>query len=116
MIACVAIRPDGSIDARWGRAERVAVAEISDGAICHWEEVAVNWGALREQGSDRRHHARIARFLRERDVQLVLAEHMGGGMLRMLETMGITVRLNTSGGARTAVEAAAATPSKEAQP
>lgn len=116
MIACVAIRPDGTIDARWGRAERLAVAETSDGVIHHWEEFPLDWGALHDQGSDRRHHARIARFLREQNVQLVLAEHMGEGMLQMLETMGIAVRLDASGEARTAVAAAAVAASEEVRP
>ncbi|MDA8298075.1 MAG: hypothetical protein M0004_16135 [Actinomycetota bacterium] len=115
MIACVAIRPDGSIDTRWGRAERVAIADISDGAIRDWEELSVDWGALRDQGSNRRHHARIARFLRERNVQIIVAEHMGDGMLGMLETMGIAVRLDATGEARAAATAAVAA-SREVQP
>jgi hypothetical protein len=50
-------------------------------------------------GSQAGHHARVARFLRD----VVVANHMGGGMRRMLDTMRVTVHLGAAGDARGAV-------------
>ena len=44
------------------------------------------------------------KFLREQGVETVVAHHMGDGMTRMLNTMGIPVHLGASGDARTAVQ------------
>lgn len=107
MLVCAAVGNDGLIDPRWGRAERVAVADVvadvAGDAIGDWQEFDVGWGVAHEAGSEARHHARVARFLREHGVEMVVADHMGEGMLRMLETMHIAVRLGASGPARQAV-------------
>lgn len=108
MIVCVPIAPDGSVDPRWGRADRVAVAAVSAGGIERWDEHDVGWGALRDSGPEGSHHARIARFLRDHDVEAVVANHMGGGMEHMLGKMGIAVHLGAAGEAGAAVLAAAA--------
>ena len=52
--------------------------------------------------------ARVASFLREQGVQVVVAHHIGPGMATMLGRMGLTVRLGASGDARQAALAAAA--------
>ncbi len=103
MKVCVAITTDGQVDPRWGRAGRVAVAEVSDGQISGWQEFAVGWGTLHDQGTEGAHHARIVRFLRDNQVQTVLAHHVGPGMERMLGSMAIRLVAGVSGDAREAV-------------
>jgi predicted Fe-Mo cluster-binding NifX family protein len=103
MIVCVPVTPVGAVDPRWGRAERVAVATVGAGGIERWEEFDVRWGTLHDTAPEGQHHARVARFLREHAVQVVVAAHMGDGMARMLPQMGIDVRLGASGDARDAV-------------
>lgn len=103
MLACVPVTSDGLVDPRWGRADRVAIVEVSGDTVANWQEFDVGWGALHDAGSERRHHARVARFLLEHRVQMVVADHMGQGMLRMLQTMGITVHLGAAGEARQAI-------------
>jgi predicted Fe-Mo cluster-binding NifX family protein len=107
MVICLAVADDGTVDPRWGRAHRVAIATASGGAITEWEEFDVSWDTLHDTGHEGAHHARVARFLREHGVDTVLAHHMGGGMAQMLETMGVTVRLGVVGDARQAVASAA---------
>lgn len=46
------------------------------------------------------HHARIARFLKEHDVDAVVTGHAGPPMLKMLENMGIHVVMGASGDAK----------------
>jgi predicted Fe-Mo cluster-binding NifX family protein len=81
MVTCIPVAPDGTVDPRWGRAARVAVMRVEGGEI--------------------------ARFLQEHRVELVVADHMGGHMARMLEGMGIAVRLGAAGQATAAVASAA---------
>ena len=107
MVICLAVADDGCIDPRWGRAQRVAIATAENGAITGWEEFGVSWDTLHDTGSEGTHHARVARFLREHQVDTVLAQHMGEGMAHMLQKMGVTVRLGIAGDARQAVTAAA---------
>ena len=106
MLVCVPVTGDGQIDLRWGRAARVAIADVAEGALAGWREFDVAWDDLHDQGSEGGHHARVARFLREHGVQRVVASHMGPDMLHMLERMGLSVRLGVSGDARAAVIAA----------
>ncbi len=106
MIVCVPVTPDGRVDSNWGRAPRVAVAQVQDGRITAWDEHAVAWDALHDVGTEGGHHARVARFLKEQGVEVVVAGHMGPPMRQMLSTMRILARLGAHGDARTAVEAA----------
>ena len=107
MLCCVPLNDDGSIDPRWGRARRVALARVEGGAITEWTDVEVGWDALKDAGAEGAHHARVARFLRERGVDVVLAHHMGRDMHHMLGRMGVVVWLGAAGDARPAVLAAA---------
>ena len=115
MVMCVPVMSDGQIDPRWGRAARVAIVDVEDGAVAGWREFAVAWDELHDVGTEGGHHARVARFLREHGVQTVLAHHMGPDMLNMLGRMGLTVRLGASGDARQAALAAAAPSIREGQ-
>ncbi len=103
MVVCVPVTVQGLIDPRWGRADRVAIADASSNGIADWQELEVGWGALHDGGSEGSHHARVARFLRDHQVDAVVANHMGMGMMRMLEQMGLKTYLGASGDARAAV-------------
>lgn len=100
------ITADGQVDPRWGRAGCVAVAEVAGGGISDWQEFAVGWEALHDQGTEGAHHARVARFLRDNGVQAIAVHHVGPGMQRMLASMAIRVVTGLSGDARSAARAA----------
>ncbi len=103
MRICVPVDETGDVSGGWGRAPRVAVADVEDAEIRSWQEFAVGWDRLHDEGPEGGHHARIARFLREHDVAAVTAGHMGEPMRNMLERMGIRVVLGAAGEARGAV-------------
>ena len=106
MRVCVPITADGEVDPRWGRAERLAVADVTDGEIHDWQEFTVGWGTLHDQGTEGAHHARVARFLRDNQVQAVAVQHVGPGMERMLASMSIRLVSGLGGDARSAARAA----------
>ena len=106
-IVCVPVTADGQVDARWGRAARVALAEVRDGSLVGWQEFGVAWDRLHDETTEGGHHARIARFLQDNRVETVAAGHMGGEMVHMLERMGIHVHLGVDGDAREAAISAA---------
>ena len=107
MILCIPVTDDGSTAPGWGRTQRMAVASTStSGQITDWQELDVGWDSLHDEGTEGAHHARVARFLIDQHVDVVVAEHMGPGMTRMLTTMGIRIWLTTLGDARAAVLAA----------
>lgn len=108
MIVCAPVTSEGLIDPRWGRAARVAVAEVVDGEMTSWREVDVGWDRSHDEGTSGSHHARVVTFLREQGVEAVVAHHIGDGMVRMLGTMHLPVHLGAAGDARAAVLAAAA--------
>jgi len=103
---CVPITVDGQVDPRWGRADRVAVADVIQGEIRGWQEFTVGWEALHDQGTEGAHHARVARFLRENQVQAIAVHHIGLGMQRMLASMSIRAVTGLGGDARGAARAA----------
>lgn len=102
MRVCVPITADGQVEPRWGRAGRVAVADVADGEIRDWQEFTVGWETLHDQGTEGAHHARIARFLRDNQVQAIAVHHVGAGMQRMLGSMEIRVVAGVGGDARIA--------------
>ncbi|MBI3429738.1 MAG: dinitrogenase iron-molybdenum cofactor [Actinobacteria bacterium] len=106
MIICIPITTTGEVDPRWGRADWVALAEIDAGKIVNWHEVEVSWSTLHDEGTHGSHHARVVKFLRDNNVNAVVANHMGDGMTRMLKTMDIPVYLGANGNARTAIQVA----------
>ena len=94
------------IDHRWGRANWIAIADVEDGQISNWQEIEVSWDKLHDEGTDGSHHARISKFLTANGITMVVADHIGEGMLRMLETMKIKIALESSGSAKEAVKTA----------
>ena len=106
MVVCVPVTAEGLIDPRWGRAGRVAIADVTEQGIGGWREFEVGWNQLHDAGTEGSHHARIARFLRDNGVDAVVAHHMGPPMSHMLDKMGLKVRLGATGDAREAAIAA----------
>ena len=111
MKVCIPVTEDDQVDPRWGRADRVALADFTDGQLDGWEEITVGWGGLHDSTGEGDHHARIARFLREHGVEAVIAGHMGPPMQNMLARMRIEVHLGAGGPAREATLQALATAS-----
>lgn len=103
MIVCVPVTLDGRVDASWGRAPRVAIATVERGHITAWDEHAVAWDVLHDVGTEGGHHARVATFLRDHGVEVVVAGHMGPPMAQMLAKMQILARTGAQGDARAAV-------------
>jgi predicted Fe-Mo cluster-binding NifX family protein len=106
VIVCVPVTPEGNVGSGWGRAPRVAVARVEAGRITAWEEHDVAWDALHDVGTEGGHHARVATFLKDHGVEVVVAGHMGPPMAQMLAKMRILARTGAQGDARAAVEAA----------
>jgi len=106
MIFCAPVTSEGMIDPRWGRADWVALADVVDGEIASWQEVEVSWSRLHDEGTPGSHHARVVTFLREHGVEAVVVDHIGDGMVRMLDTLGLPVHSGAAGDARAAVKAA----------
>ena len=111
MVICVPVTREGLIDPRWGRANRVAITEVTSDGIEAWQEYDVGWHTLHDAGTEGSHHARVARFLQEHHVEGVVANHMGEPMVHMLELMRIEVWLGATGNARAAVVEASGRPS-----
>lgn len=107
MIVCVPVTEDGAVDPRWGRAARVVLARLAGGQIVSWEEHAVAWDALHDIGTEGGHHARVARFLQDHGVEVVVAGHMGPPMVQLLGKLRIVAKLGADGDARRAVESVA---------
>lgn len=107
MIVCVPVAPDGRLAHSWGRARRVALAEVDGGAVTAWTEHDVRWDESHDAGTEGAHHARVATFVRDHDVTVVVAHHMGDGMQHMLEKLGVRVILEVDGDAREAAVTAA---------
>ncbi len=108
MIVCVPVTSDGQVDPRWGRAQRIAVAQVANGEVEAWQEIEVGWDQLHDEGSSAQHHARVARFLLQNHIEGVVVNHVGEGMVRMLATMKLPLFLDASGDARAAVLAVSA--------
>ncbi len=105
MIVCTPVTSDGMIAPGWGRADWVAVADVVDGEIITWQEIEVSWNRLHDEGTSGQHHARVVSFLRDQQVETVVVNHMGDGMVQILGTMSLPVHQGASGDARAAVQA-----------
>jgi len=107
MIVCATVTDDGQVGGGWGKARRVALATVADGAISDWQEIDVRWDVAHDEGTEGSHHARIARFLIDNHVDVVVAGHMGPPMANTLGKMKIRTVLGVGGDARDVVLAAA---------
>lgn len=107
MIVAVPVTLDGQVDHRWGKADRVAVADVVDGEIASWKVHDTGWHHLHGQGHHGTHHGRIVRFLVDNDVETVVIHHAGASMINTMQKMGLKIVTNASGSARAAATAAA---------
>jgi predicted Fe-Mo cluster-binding NifX family protein len=106
-MVCIPVTTDGEVDPRWGKAARVALAQVTEhGEVRSWQEIEVGWDRSHDVRGEGGHHADVARFLQGQAVDTVVANHMGEPMRHMLETMGVRVRLGALGSARHAVSEA----------
>lgn len=112
MIVAVPVTQNGEVDSRWGKADQVAVAKVTDDQIDAWNVHETGWHKLHDQshqeGHHGGHHARIVRFLRDNEVETVVIHHAGAPMINTMEKMGLNILVNASGPAKDAVLAAAA--------
>lgn len=108
MTVCVVVNDSGEVGGGWGKARRVALAEVAGGAVTDWREVDVRWDEAHDEGTEGSHHARIVRFLQENGVDVVVAGHMGPPMQNTLTRLGVRLVLGASGDARAAAAAAVA--------
>ncbi|MHB0927903.1 MAG: NifB/NifX family molybdenum-iron cluster-binding protein [Candidatus Nanopelagicales bacterium] len=105
-VVAATISPDGSIGGGLGKAHWMAIASVVDGAITDWRVEEVRWDELHDEGGEGSHHARIVRFMRDHQVQDVVAAHAGPPMQNTLSKLGIRLHMGAAGDARQAVLAA----------
>lgn len=109
MIVATPCTEQGQSAHAWGRAHWIGIAEVSTEAepsVTSWTIHEVKWDELHDEGTEGSHHARIVRFIKEQGVQAVVVDHMGMGMQRVMNTMGIPLLPATPGDARASVIAA----------
>src|SRR3989337_3160351 len=74
MVVCVPVAMEGMSDPGWGRADRVAIAEVTGDGIAAWQEFDVGWSTLHDAGTEGSHHARVARFLQANHTEAAIAD------------------------------------------
>ncbi|MGB7963573.1 MAG: NifB/NifX family molybdenum-iron cluster-binding protein [Propionicimonas sp.] len=108
MIVATPVTAEGLSAAAWGRAHWIAVAEVNADEVTAWQIHEVGWDESHDEGSHGSHHARIVRFLKDHAVAAVVVDHMGPGMVQVMNTMGIPLLPATAGDAQASVLAALA--------
>ncbi len=98
-IVCIPVTADGQVAHGWGKAPAVAVARVDGGDILEWRVESVGWDVLHDSGEGN-HHARVVRFVRDNEVTIVVAGHMGPPMQEMLGKLGVLTVLGAEGDAR----------------
>ncbi|MCA0250921.1 MAG: dinitrogenase iron-molybdenum cofactor [Actinobacteria bacterium] len=110
MIVATPVTADGRSAAAWGRAHWIGVADIDNGTVHTWRIHEVGWDESHDEGTHGSHHARIVRFLTEHGITAVVVDHMGPGMVQVLQKMGIPMLPATPGDAQASILAAVAVP------
>jgi predicted Fe-Mo cluster-binding NifX family protein len=100
------VTASGESAAAWGKAHWIGVATVEDGAVTAWQVHEVAWDVSHDEGTHGSHHARIVRFLKEHDIAAVVVDHMGPGMVQVMQTMKIPVLPASPGDAQASVLAA----------
>lgn len=113
MIIGIPVTDDGLIGHTWGKAPYVAIATTGAKGIDTWTVHEVRWDLSHDAGSHGAHHAKVVTFLREQRVDTVVVDHVGEGMARMLQSMGVALVTGASGEARAAVLAVARNPGRD---
>ncbi len=101
------VTPGDELDRTFGKADRIALVDVIDGQITNWRTIEVGWRAVHDQGTHGSHHARIVRFMRENEVERVVFNHMGEGMLNTLGKLGLSLVQAEPGAARSTALGAA---------
>lgn len=104
---CAPIADDGMINRRWCKTRRVAVADVRGGEISRWQEFDVGWDRLHDEGPHEDHHERMATFLRDHTVNIIVIDHIGSCLSAALTRLDIAVHPGASGQARDAIVSAA---------
>jgi predicted Fe-Mo cluster-binding NifX family protein len=108
MIVATPVTESGQSAAAWGKAHWIGVAGVEDGAVTAWQVHEVAWDVSHDEGTHGSHHARIVRFLKEHGIEAVVVDHMGPGMVQVMQTMRIPVLPASPGDAKASVLAAVA--------
>ncbi len=108
MIVATPVTAEGQSAAAWGKAHWIGVAGVEDGAVTTWQVHEVGWDVSHDEGTHGSHHARIVRFIKEQAIDAVVVDHMGPGMVQVMQTMGIPVLPASPGDARDSILAALA--------
>jgi predicted Fe-Mo cluster-binding NifX family protein len=108
MIVATPVTESGQSAAAWGKAHWIGVAGVEDGAVTAWQVHEVAWDVSHDEGTHGSHHARIVRFLKEHGIEAVVVDHMGPGMVQVMQTMRIPVLPASPGDAKASVLVAVA--------
>lgn len=103
----IPVNVDNTVGHAWGRAHFVAVATVVDDVITDWAVDEVRWDELHDAAGEGSHHARIVRYLMEHEVEAVVVDHMGQGMVTTITKMGLPIFTTASDDAKASVLAAA---------
>ena len=107
----IAVNTEGDeVGGGLGRAATMAVADVQDGQIVSWTETPVGWDVLHDDPTSNHgaHHARIAKFMKDNKVEVIVSGHIGPPMAHTLGLMQIHMFVGAEGLAREAVLVAAA--------
>lgn len=123
MKLAIAVLPNGLVNTHLGRANKVAVVTADNKEIVGWEEFDVPFGQLHgghghqhhhdhhdhnhdhSHGHPAGHHEAIRDFMVEHNVDAVLAEHSGPGIVHLLGESNIKlVVVDVSGTAKEVVQ------------
>lgn len=99
------VTEDEQVAHGWGKAENLAIVDVTDGEITNWKVEHVGWRALHDEGTHGSHHARVVRFCRDNEITDVIVDHMGEGMQNTLTKLGLKLHQTEISGAREAVAA-----------
>lgn len=119
----IAVLPNGMINAHFGRANKLAVATIENGQITKWEEVDVPFAETHgdhdhhdhdhdhDHGHEHHHHHApghhegIKNVLVQSGVDMVLLDHAGPGMQKVMNETDIKIVVGAKGNARESIQA-----------
>jgi len=115
----VAVLPNGMVNAHFGRANKLALATVENGQISKWEEVEVPFAESHgdhdhhhdhdhhdhEHHHAPDHHEGIKNFLVEQGVDMVLLDHAGPGMQKVMNETDIKIVVGAKGNAKEVVQA-----------
>ena len=103
MKIALAVLPNGMVNSHLGRADKVAIATVENKEITNWEEYDVPFGKNHDHhhhdnhnhnhehghGQGNKHHESIRDFLVQHNVDVILVEHSGPGIMAMLEEANV---------------------------